>query len=163
MKRRYVRELYKNRVEQVKKMIPHACIGVDVIVGFPGETDKDFKDTYSFINGLDISYLHVFTFSERSGTDAYEMKEVVPMNVRRERNAQLTNLSLKKKHVFNSKFLGDIRKVLVEGSSENGQYNGFTDNYIKVRFSSKRNITNEIINIKLDDISDDYNVNGEII
>lgn len=162
MKRRYVRKLYKDRVEKVKKLIPHACIGVDVIVGFPGESDADFKDTYNFINDLDISYLHVFTFSERSGTVAFDLKDAVPMNIRKERNTQLTNLSLKKKYAFNQQFIGDSRKVLTEGTSKKGNYNGFTDNYIKVKFTSNENITNKIITVNLLEVDGDYNVIGEV-
>lgn len=163
MKRRYKRELYKDRVNSVISKIPHACIGVDVIVGFPGETDFDFKDTLKFINNLDVSYLHVFTYSERSGTEAADMTDIVPMNIRRERNAQLTNLSLKKKHAFYSRFMGEERIVLVENSSKNNKYNGFTDNYIKVKFNSTENIQNQMVKIKLVKIDQDYIVKGEII
>ncbi len=158
MKRRYLRDLYEQRVKRVKELIPHACIGVDVIVGFPGETDQDFKDTYNFINSLDISYLHVFTYSERSNTEAAGMPGIVPVNIRRERNTQLTNLSLKKKRAFNSSFLGETRQVLVEKSSKKGKYTGFTDNYIKVFFDSDKNIENELVWVKLNKIDDEFNV-----
>ncbi len=157
MKRRYKRELYTGRVMKVKEIIPHACIGVDVIVGFPGESDDDFKDTYKYISELDISYLHVFTYSERKGTDAADMKNTVPINIRRERNAQLTNLSLKKKRAFYSKFIGTSRNVLVEKSSQGIKYTGFTDNYIKVRFEANENLENKIVMVKLKDIDSDYN------
>jgi len=163
MKRRYRRDLYANRVDKVKELIPHACIGVDVIVGFPGETNEDFKDTYNFINGLEISYLHVFTYSERQGTEAAEMSDSVPMNIRRERNTQLTNLSMKKKRAFNSGFLGEERKVLVEKSSKQGKYTGFTDNYIKVTFDCEQNIENEMVMVKLETIDEDYNVISSLV
>ena len=163
MKRRYLRDLYAQRIKRVRELIPHACIGVDVIVGFPGETDQDFKDTYNFINGLDISYLHVFTYSERSNTEAAGMSGVVPVNIRRERNTQLTNLSLKKKRAFNSNFLGEIRQVLVEKSSKDGKYTGFTDNYIKVFFDSDKNIENKLVWVKLNKIDDEYNVIASIV
>lgn len=163
MKRRYKRKLYANRVANIMTKIPHASIGVDVIVGFPGETDYDFKDTYNFIKNLDVSYLHVFTYSERSGTEAAEMTDIIPMHIRRERNAQLTNLSLKKKNAFYSRFIGEERLVLVENSSENNKYNGFTDNYIKVKFESDENIQNQLVNVKLVEIDSDYVVSGEIL
>ncbi len=162
MKRRYKRELYKERVQKIKEIMPHACIGVDVIVGFPGETDEDFTDTYNFINSLDISYLHVFTFSERSGTEAATMNGKVPMEIRRERNARLTNLSLKKKYAFYSQFKGETRKVLVEKSKEQNVYTGFTDNYIKVKFNSSANLENEIVNVDLQKIDNDYLMRGEV-
>lgn len=163
MKRRYKRELYKNRVNSIISKIPHACIGVDVIVGFPGETDFDFKDTFDFINKLNVSYLHVFTYSERSETEAVEMENTIPMNIRRERNSQLTNLSLKKKHAFYSRFLGEERKVLVENSTENNEFNGFTENYIKVKFHSKEIIQNQLIKVKLVEIDSDHIVKGEVV
>ncbi len=162
MKRRYKRELYKERVQKIKEIMPHACIGVDVIVGFPGETDEDFTDTYNFINSLDVSYLHVFTFSERSGTEAATMNGKVPMETRRERNSQLTNLSLKKKFSFYSQFIGETRKVLVEKSKEQNVYTGFTDNYIKVKFISSANLENEIVNVDLQEIDEDYLMRGEV-
>lgn len=163
MKRRYKRELYLDRVAQVKRIIPYACIGVDVIVGFPGETEEDFKDTYNFINGLDVSYLHVFTYSERKGTLATDMPGSVPINIRRERNNQLSNLSLKKKRTFNSKFIGETRKVLVEKSSKDNKYTGFTENYIKVSFDSNQNLENKIVDIHLLEIDKDYNVIAKLI
>ena len=162
MKRRYKRELYKERVQKVKEIMPHACIGVDVITGFPGETEEYFIDTYNFINSLDISYLHVFTYSERSGTEAATMKGKVPMEIRRERNARLTNLSLKKKFAFYSRFTGETRKVLVEKSKEHNVYTGFTDNYVKVKFNSPVNLENKIVNVELKEIDEDYLMRGEV-
>jgi threonylcarbamoyladenosine tRNA methylthiotransferase MtaB len=163
MKRRYKRELYAQRVIKVNEIMPHACIGVDVITGFPGETDDDFIDTYNFINSLDISYLHVFTYSERTGTPAVSLPGKIPIEIRRERNAKLTNLSLKKKYSFYSKFSGETRKVLVEKSKEENKYTGFTDNYIKVKFNSNINIENDIIDIKLVEIDSDYLMKGNIV
>ena len=162
MKRRYKRELFAQRVNKVREILPHSCIGVDVITGFPGETDEEFKNTYDFINSLDVSYLHVFTYSERANTEAVRMKGKVPVSVRRNRNAQLTNLSLKKKYAFYSQFLGTKRKVLVEKSQNPGFYSGFTDNYIKVKFPSEQNIENEIVDIKLEKIDADYLMKGKV-
>ncbi len=132
MRRRYKRELYADRVDMIKSAMPHACIGVDVIVGFPGETDEDFKESFDFISSLDVSYLHVFTYSERANTLAAEMGELVPVNVRRQRNEALRNLSIKKKQAFYQSHLGTGRLVLFEKSKKEGLMTGFTDNYIKV-------------------------------
>lgn len=132
MRRRYNRELYADRVAQIKAMMPHCCIGVDVIVGFPGETEEDFLETYRFLNELDISYLHVFTYSERPNTPAYERTDHVEMEERRRRNKMLTILSEKKRRHFYAQFEGGIREVLFEQSKEEGRMSGFTDNYLKV-------------------------------
>jgi threonylcarbamoyladenosine tRNA methylthiotransferase MtaB len=132
MRRRYKRDLYQKRVEKIKSEMPHACIGVDVIVGFPDETDEDFKETYNFINSLDISYLHVFTYSERPNTLAVEMENPVPMRVRKDRNEMLRILSEKKKRAFYSQFLGQTRPVLFENHKDKRFLTGFTDNYIKI-------------------------------
>jgi len=132
MKRRYLTPLYTSRVASIKKYMPHACIGVDVIVGFPGETDEDFKETYNFLKDLDISYLHVFTYSERANTPAAEMGEPVPMNIRRERNEMLRILSEKKKRAFYEQHLGTLKQVLWEPSKKENTMTGFTDNYVKV-------------------------------
>jgi threonylcarbamoyladenosine tRNA methylthiotransferase MtaB len=120
MKRRYVRELYVDRVNKIKDVMPHACIGVDVIVGFPGETDKHFLNTYNFLNELDISYLHVFTYSERDNTEAAKMKDVVPKNVRSKRSKMLRGLSVKKRRAFYESQLGLSRTVLFEGENKEG-------------------------------------------
>ena len=149
MRRRYLRELYEERIQWIRKVIPHCCIGVDVIVGFPGETEEDFLDTYHFINGLDISYLHVFTYSERANTPAAEMSDIVPMEVRRERNEKLRILSLKKKLAFTEPFLGTIRPVLVEYSHDTEIMTGFTDNYIKVTLPKDETLVNTVVNVKL--------------
>lgn len=149
MRRRYLRELYEERIQWIRKVIPHCCIGVDVIVGFPGETEEDFLDTYHFINGLDISYLHVFTYSERANTPAAEMSDIVPMEVRRERNEKLRILSHKKKLAFTAPFLGTIRPVLVEYSHDTEIMTGFTDNYIKVTLPKDETLVNTVVNVKL--------------
>lgn len=149
MRRRYVRDLYSERVSMIKEVMPHACIGVDVIVGFPGETDDDFLDTYNFLNGLDISYLHVFTYSERANTLAAEMEEVVPMQIRRERNEQLRILSEKKKFEFYSQYNNTVRDVLFEHSPIEGMMSGHTDNYIKILCPLKEEMINFIAPVKL--------------
>jgi threonylcarbamoyladenosine tRNA methylthiotransferase MtaB len=132
MRRRYKRDLYAQRVAHIKEKMPHACIGVDMIVGFPGETEEDFQESLEFVHSLDISYLHVFTYSERADTLASEMPDVVPMEVRRERNAALRNLSEKKRLSFYMQHTGTQRPVLVENSKAPNSLQGFTDNYIKV-------------------------------
>ncbi len=132
MRRRYRRELYAERVALIKERMPHCCIGVDVIVGFPGETDEDFLETYRFLNELDVSYLHVFTYSERPNTPAAEMPDPVPMQTRRKRNEMLTILSEKKRRHFYQNHLGETRLVLFEKSTEPGRMSGFTDNYVRV-------------------------------
>lgn len=132
MRRRYKRELYAERVGVIKTLMPHAAIGVDVIVGFPGESDEDFKETYDFLHALDISYLHVFTYSERSHTHALSIQPVVPMGVRHERNKSLRNLSYMKMQYFENQFAGESRKVLFEHQNKEGMMEGYTDNYIRV-------------------------------
>jgi threonylcarbamoyladenosine tRNA methylthiotransferase MtaB len=149
MRRRYQRDLYKQRVEWIKTVMPHCCIGVDVIVGFPGESDEDFMDTYQFINSLDISYLHVFTYSERANTLAIEMSDPVPMEIRRQRNEMLRILSHKKRMAFSNPFIGSVRPVLFEHSKEKGMMSGFTDNYIKVTLPEDVNMINQIADVKL--------------
>jgi threonylcarbamoyladenosine tRNA methylthiotransferase MtaB len=131
MRRRYRRELYAERVATIRELIPHACIGVDVIVGFPGETETHFEETYLFLNELDISYLHVFTYSEREDTLAAGMPGKVPQAERNRRNEMLRILSEKKRRHFYQKFVGHSREVLWEAEEEQGQMFGFTDNYIK--------------------------------
>ncbi len=132
MRRRYKKELYAERVGLIKTMMPHCCIGVDVIVGFPGETDEDFMETFNFLHQLDISYLHVFTYSERSNTLAAGMKPVVPVQIRNERNKILRNLSYRKMQDFTNAHIGESRKVLFETKNKNGMMEGYTDNYIKI-------------------------------
>ncbi|MGY8786887.1 MAG: tRNA (N(6)-L-threonylcarbamoyladenosine(37)-C(2))-methylthiotransferase MtaB [Fidelibacterota bacterium] len=148
MRRRYKRELYEERIKKIKSTIPYACIGVDVIVGFPGESDNDFLDTYNFLNELDISYLHVFTYSERPNTDAIEMGEIVSKKKRAERSKMLHILSDKKRRFFHDKFIGQNRSVLFE-NMKNGKLLGHTDNYIQVQMDGKLGNINTIQSVKL--------------
>ena len=154
MRRRYKRELYVERVAKIKSLMPHCCIGVDVIVGFPGETDEDFLETYKFINELDISYLHVFTYSERAKTLAAEMEDIVPMQTRRKRNEMLRILSEKKKRHFYNQFLGRYRSVLFEASKDKEMMSGFTDNYVKIETPLQPDMINKIASVQLMRISD---------
>lgn len=149
MRRRYKRELYAERVALIKTLMPHCAIGVDVIVGFPGETDEDFKETFDFLHTLDVSYLHVFTYSERDNTKALEMKPVVPIHVRNERNKTLRNLSYMKMQYFTQQHTGQTRKVLFEGHSKNGMMEGYTDNYIKITAPHKTDWVNNIVDWKI--------------
>lgn len=145
MRRRYKRDLYAARVQSIKKWMPHACIGVDVIVGYPGETDELFQETYQFLHALDISYLHVFTYSEREHTRAIELEGVVPQPIRKERNAILRNLSELKMNYFTEGFLGQTRPVLFEHADKKGMMEGYTDNYIKVNAPYREDWANSII------------------
>ncbi len=154
MRRRYKRELYKDKVESIKKEMPHCCIGVDVIVGFPGETEEQFLDTYHFLNELDISYLHVFTYSERANTPAAEMGEAVPMNVRRKRNEMLRILSQKKKMAFTNQFIGQSRTVLFEQTHDEKVMTGFTDNYIKVSLPIDESMLNTTKMVRLNQLDE---------
>ena len=145
MRRRYKKELYEEKVNLIKNLMPHCAIGVDVIVGFPGETDEDFKETFDFLHSLDISYLHVFTYSERENTHATTIKPVVPINVRNNRNKILRNLSYKKLQYFTQQHTGEKRKVLFEGYNKNGMMEGFSDNYIKINAPYNAEWVNNII------------------
>ena len=149
MRRRYKRELYAERIALIKKLMPHCCIGVDVIVGFPGETEELFTETFDFLHSLDFSYLHVFTYSERDHTHALTLKPVVPINVRHERNKTLRNLSYMKMQYFTEQHSGEMRPVLFEGHSKNSMMEGYTDNYIKVTAPLKKEWVNEIVEWKL--------------
>lgn len=149
MRRRYQRELYANKVAEIRKKIPDACIGVDVIVGFPGETNDDFLETYQFIKDLDVSYLHVFTFSERENTLAAEMEGVVSVEERRRRNEMLRILSEKKKRAFYDRFVGKEKDVLFEAHKDKSKLTGFTDNYLKVELDYQENLINTIGKVKL--------------
>lgn len=153
MRRRYQRELYAERVAAIRKVMPSACIGVDVIVGFPGETDEDFLETYRFVNELDISYLHVFTYSERANTPAAEMEGAVPMNIRRERNEMLRILSEKKRRHFYEQHEGTSRPVLFEAKNQDGKMFGFTDNYIKVVVDYEERLVNQIAMVDLQKVA----------
>lgn len=147
MRRRYKRELYQERVERIKSVMPHACIGVDVIVGFPGETDEEFQITYDFLHHLDVSYLHVFTYSERENTLANEMQGVIPIHIRKERNAILRNLSEKKMNYFTEQHKNQTRKVLFEHQDKQGIMEGYTDNYIRISLPFDENKVNEIVEV----------------
>jgi threonylcarbamoyladenosine tRNA methylthiotransferase MtaB len=149
MRRRYRRELYRERVELIKSLMPHCAIGVDVIVGFPGETEDHFQETFRFLHELDISYLHVFTYSERENTHALEIPGVVPVNVRHERNKVLRNLSYMKMRYFTEAHAGQTRKVLFEGRSKDGMMDGYTDNYIKVTAPYDDKLVNRIVDWKI--------------
>jgi threonylcarbamoyladenosine tRNA methylthiotransferase MtaB len=163
MKRRYVRELYVDRVNKIKDVMPHACIGVDVIVGFPGETDKHFLNTYNFLNELDISYLHVFTYSERDNTEAAKMKDVVPKNVRSKRSKMLRGLSVKKRRAFYESQLGLSRTVLFEGENKEGFIYGFTENYVKVKTPWNPDLVNTLHEVELTKIDVDGLVRFDFI
>lgn len=145
MRRRYKRELYAEKVGLIKTMMPHACIGVDVIVGFPGESDANFNETAAFLQDLDISYLHVFTYSERDNTHALQLKPVVPVNVRHDRNKILRNISYTKMQAFTEKHIGQVRKTLFESSNKNGMMEGYTDNYIKIVAPFNPAMQNQVI------------------
>lgn len=161
MRRRYRTDLYKRRIEYIKKKMPYAGIGVDVIVGFPGECDSRFQETYDFINSLDISYLHVFTYSERPKTTALRFEDVIPVPVRQERNKMLRILSLKKQRAHYEKFIGLNRPVLVESSDDDGVLYGYTPEYVRVAVNSTDVSSNSSENIYLDSINPDGFVNGK--
>ena len=145
MRRRYRRELYAERVKLIKTLMPHCAIGVDVITGFPGETDEEFKETFNFLHDLDVSYFHVFTYSERDNTHALGLGPVVPVNVRHDRNKILRNLSYQKLQYFTRQHEGQTRKVLFESHEKNGMMEGYTDNYIRIVTPFRKEWTNEII------------------
>ena len=158
MRRRYKSNLYVERVAKIKSLMPHCCIGVDVIVGFPGETDEDFLETYQFLENLDISYLHVFTYSERPNTLAFEMEDKVPMEKRRKRNEMLRNLSAQKKKKFYNQHLGRYRDVLFEVHKDGTKMSGFTDNYIKIEMEFQSELINKIATVQLQNINEEGNV-----
>ena len=149
MRRRYKRELYQERIETIKSLMPDCGIGVDVIVGFPSEKDEDFQETFEFLHSLDVSYLHVFTYSERANTKALEIKEVVPVHVRNERNKILRNLSYQKMQYFRNQQLGKIRPVLFEQQEKNGMLEGYTDNYIRISAPYQKALEHQIIDWEL--------------
>jgi threonylcarbamoyladenosine tRNA methylthiotransferase MtaB len=163
MKRRYLRELYTDRVSKIKEVMPHACIGVDVIVGFPGETEEHFLETYNFLNALDISYLHVFTYSERDNTEAADMEGVVPKNVRAKRSKMLRGLSAKKRRAYYEQQLGSKRSVLFEGENKEGYIHGFTENYVKVKTPWNPELVNTLHEVKLTNIDEDGLVRFEFL
>lgn len=163
MKRRYQREVYTERVNTIRKVMPHACIGVDVIVGFPGETDEHFLETYHFLNELNISYLHVFTYSERDNTEAATMEGVVPSNVRAKRSKMLRGLSVKKRRAFYESQIGTNRTVLFESENKEGYIQGFTENYVKVKTPWNPELVNTLQEINLTRIDEDGSVRMEFL
>ena len=163
MKRRYLRELYVSRVAKIREVMPDACIGVDVIVGFPGETDEHFLETYHFLNELDISYLHVFTYSERDNTEAVLMDGVVPDAVRAKRSKMLRGLSAKKRNAFYESQLGKEKTVLFESDNKQGYIHGFTENYVKVKAPWDPVLVNTLHKVKLTKIDVDGMVRFEFV
>lgn len=163
MKRRYLRELYVSRVAKIREVMPDACIGVDVIVGFPGETDELFLETYYFLNDLDISYLHVFTYSERDNTEAVLMDGVVPDEVRAKRSKMLRGLSAKKRNAFYESQLGKEKTVLFESDNKQGYIHGFTENYVKVKAPWDPALVNTLQKVKLTKIDVDGMVRFEFV
>ncbi|WP_304297424.1 tRNA (N(6)-L-threonylcarbamoyladenosine(37)-C(2))-methylthiotransferase MtaB [Capnocytophaga leadbetteri] len=163
MKRRYLRELYVSRVAKIREVMPDACIGVDVIVGFPGETDELFLETYYFLNDLDISYLHVFTYSERDNTEAVLMDGVVPDEVRAKRSKMLRGLSAKKRNAFYESQLGKEKTVLFESDNKQGYIHGFTENYVKVKAPWDPALVNTLHKVKLTKIDVDGMVRFEFV
>jgi threonylcarbamoyladenosine tRNA methylthiotransferase MtaB len=163
MKRRYLREVYTERVNKIRKVMPHACIGVDVIVGFPGETDEHFLETYHFLNEMAISYLHVFTYSERDNTEAAQMKGIVPANVRAKRSKMLRGLSVKKRRAFYESQIGTNRTVLFESENKEGYIHGFTENYVRVKTPWNPELSNTLREIKLTKLDEDGSVRMEFL
>ena len=163
MKRRYLREIYTERVNKIREVMPDACIGVDIIVGFPGETDEHFLETYHFLNDLDISYLHVFSYSERDNTEAAEMEGVVPANVRAKRSKMLRGLSVKKRRSFYESQIGTKRTVLFETENKEGYIHGFTENYVRVKTPWNPELANTLQEINLTKIDEDGSVRLEFL
>lgn len=155
MKRRYMTNLYKERVHKIREVMPNCCIGVDVIVGFPGETEEHFLETYHFLNDLDISYLHVFTYSERDNTPAASMDGVVPNKIRNKRSKMLRGLSVKKRRAFYESQIGNELTVLFEGENKEGYIHGFTENYVKVKSPWNPELVNTLHSVKLTEIDKD--------
>ena len=162
MRRKYDTDLYSSKIRLIKKLMPHACIGVDVIVGFPGETDEEFNKTIEYLKSLPISYLHVFTYSERANTNAPKMNDIVPIDVRRKRSKQLRILSLKLKLQFYNENIGYKGKVLFESKEENNLV-GFTENYIKVYIPFEDNMINTIQEVRIEKINSDIEAYGSIL
>lgn len=158
MKRRYQKELYQERVKEIKRVMPDCCIGVDVITGFPGETEDHFLETYNFLNSLDISYLHVFTYSERDNTEAAEMENTIDYGIRKKRSKMLRVLSAKKRRMFYESQLGKVKEVLFEGNFKEGYITGFTENYVKVKALWNPDLINTKSKIRLREIGEDGSV-----
>lgn len=163
MRRKYARELYAERVKTIKTIDSNCCIGVDVIVGFPGETDEEFSKTVEFLKELDVSYLHVFTYSERANTTAIKMGDPVPMEKRRERSKILHLLSDRKKRHFYEQNKGQIRTALIESEQDEGWMYGFTDNYVKVRLPFDLSLANKLVEVRLTKINSDDSMDCEIV
>jgi len=163
MRRRYLTKLYTDRVFAIKEAMPQACIGVDVIVGFPGETEEDFLTTYNYLNELPISYLHVFTYSERPNTPAAEMDDQVPVNIRKKRSKLLRGLSAKKRRAFYEDQLGSEHTVLFEGENKQGYIHGFTENYVKIRKPWNPYLVNQLHQVTLDEIDDEGFVRASLV
>ena len=162
MKRRYLSKLYRDRINHVKQVMPNACIGADVIVGFPGESEEEFMETYNFIKSLDLSYLHVFTYSERDNTEAVGLNNVVPSSIRSKRSKLLRALSVQLKRKFYMSQLGTIKNVLFEPENRNGFIYGFSNNYVRIKTPWRSSIKDKIIPFELQNISDDGLVTGEV-
>lgn len=162
MRRRYRTDLYRSRIDYIKHKMPNAGIGVDVIVGFPGECDSSFQETYDFINSLDISYLHVFTYSERPKTTALRIEDIIPVPTRQERNKKLRILSLKKQRAHYEKFVGSKSKVLIESSEDDGIFYGYTPEYVRVAIKAQSTLPNQTKNIYLESINPNGFINGLI-
>jgi threonylcarbamoyladenosine tRNA methylthiotransferase MtaB len=162
MKRRYLSKLYRDRINHVKQVMPNACIGADVIVGFPGENEEEFMETYNFIKSLDLSYLHVFTYSERDNTEALGLNNVVSTNIRSKRSKLLRALSVQLKRKFYMSQLGTIKNVLFEPENRNGFIYGFSNNYVRIKTPWRSSIKDKIIPFELQNISDDGLVTGEV-
>ncbi|MDH3650687.1 MAG: tRNA (N(6)-L-threonylcarbamoyladenosine(37)-C(2))-methylthiotransferase MtaB [Saprospiraceae bacterium] len=160
MQRRYRSKEYRERVDRIRGLIPHACIGADVIVGFPGETDADFRETLDFMGDLELNYIHAFTYSERANTKAASLEQSVPMQVRRDRNKQIRHLSEKKRRNFYGQHLSTSRPVLFENDQRPETLSGYTDNYIKVRISSKDQSINDLLQVHLSHLEPDGVVSG---
>lgn len=162
MKRRYLSKLYRDRINHVKQVMPNACIGADVIVGFPGESEEEFMETYNFIKSLDLSYLHVFTYSERDNTEAVGLNNFVPSSIRSKRSKLLRALSVRLKRKFYMSQLGTIKNVLFEPENRNGFIYGFSNNYVRIKTPWRSSIKDKIIPFELQNISDDGLVTGEV-
>jgi len=163
MRRRYQKELYINKINSIKSKMKNACIGVDVIVGFPGETEDDFLETYNFLMNLNISYLHVFTYSERDNTESSKMDNIVPIQVKAKRSKMLRTLSEKKKRIFYESQINKIKYVLFETENKSGYIYGFTANYVKVKIPWNPYLCNKIIKVKLTEIDEEGFMKGRII
>ena len=155
MKRRYLSSLYSEKIKQIRSLIPDACIGADVIVGYPSETDEDFLETYNYISGLEISYLHVFTYSERANTEAIKIKDKVDKLTRSKRSKMLRSLSVEKRRCFYQSQLGKNHEVLFESENKKGYITGFTENYIKVRMPWDPILADTLLKVKLDRIDEE--------